>query len=57
MWLSYNPFGSSLESDNWNEKKLGFGAYFGFGAAVSHGPQQGSKKNSVCTANPQNWRA
>lgn len=57
MWSSYNPFGSSLESDNWNEKNLGFGAYFGFGAAASHGPQQGSRKNSVCTADPRNWRA
>lgn len=28
-----NPFGSGLESDNWNKKNLEFGAYLGPGAA------------------------
>lgn len=51
-----NPFGSSLESDNWNKKSLEFGAHSGVGAAP-HGPQQGLRKSSVCAADPRKRRA
>lgn len=43
--------------DNWNRKNPELGAYFGFGAAAFHGPRRGFRKNSMCTAEPHNWRA